>query len=295
LNQIDINSIEYPYRLKQIKDPPDILYFRGVWDPDIFKETLSVVGSRKMTRYGEQITNRLVTDIAIAGITIVSGFMYGIDAVAHGAALHAPGRTIAVMPCGIDRIHPEYQADLHEKIEQTSGLIVSEYPGDKAPALWTYPRRNRIIAGLSPVLLVIEAGLKSGALITANIAGKYNKKIFAVPGPLTSSVSDGTSLLIKEGASIVTESDDLLAEYGLQNTGKPERKKKKSNLKRSQRRIVDLLSVEPMGIDEIIRALQKPASEIGAELTVLCLKKIITLDDGRYSLAGDLLQRSGKC
>ncbi|MCK5199756.1 MAG: DNA-processing protein DprA, partial [Spirochaetales bacterium] len=183
MNYIDITSDEYPYLLRQIKDPPPKLYFRGNWDPDIFKETLSVVGSRRMTRYGEIITHSLVSAIASKEITIVSGFMYGIDAQAHNAALESGGRTIAVMPCGIEKIHPEYQSDLHERILNNNGLVVSEYTGDAPPALWTYPRRNRIIAGLSPLLLVVEAGIKSGALITAKIAAKYNKKIFAVPGP----------------------------------------------------------------------------------------------------------------
>jgi len=295
LNQIDINSEEYPYRLKQIKDAPEVLYYRGEWDPGIFRETLSVVGSRKMTRYGEQITNLLISDIAGQGITIVSGFMYGIDAVAHGAALNASGRTIAVMPCGIDRVHPEYQLDLHKNIKKANGLILSEYPGEKAPALWTYPRRNRIIAGLSPILLVVEAGLKSGALITAKIARKYSKKIYAVPGPLTSSVSSGTSLLIKEGAMIVTESNDILAEYGKQIKKNDSNKRQRSDLSKIQRRIIELISFESMGIDEIIRSLQKPTSVIGAELTILCIKKIISLDDGRYSLAEEAHQGSRKC
>ena len=176
MNQIGIKSCEYPYLLKQIKDPPRKLYFKGDWNTDIFDETLSVVGSRRMTRYGEIITNELVAVIAEAGIVIVSGFMYGIDAQAHAAALETGGRTIAVMPCGIEKIHPEYQAGLYNRILRCGGLVVSEYPGDTPPALWTYPRRNRIIAGLSPVLLVVEAGLKSGALITARIAKNYNKK-----------------------------------------------------------------------------------------------------------------------
>lgn len=295
MNQIDINSTEYPYRLKQIKDPPDILYYKGEWDPGIFKETLSVVGSRKMTRYGEQITHSLITEVSRVGITIVSGFMYGIDAEAHGATLNIGGRTIAVMPCGINRIHPEYQSELYNRIEKNKGLILSEYPGDKPPALWTYPRRNRIIAGLSPALLVVEAGIKSGALITADIAAKYNKKIYAVPGPLTSSVSIGTSLLIKKGAYIVTGPNDILSEYGRQNTTTLTSPIKNSDLNSLQKEIVEILTIETMGIDEIIRNLQRSASEIGAELTVLSLKKIITIDDGRYSLFDQLHQRSRTC
>ncbi len=282
MNQIDINSEEYPYLLKHIKDPPRILYFKGDWDQNIFENTLGAVGSRRMTRYGEVVTDKLIGEIAASGITVVSGFMYGIDVQAHEKTLESGGRTIAVMPCGIDRIHPEYQVDLHKKIRQNRGLIVSEYPGDSPPALWTYPRRNRIIVGLSQRLLVIEAGLRSGALITANIAKKYNKKIFAVPGPLTSSVSLGTSKLIKEGASIVTSSKDILFEYGIRTSGGEKGENLFLNLNKTQKKIVDLLSFESMDIDEIIRASKKTISEISSELTVLCLKKILTFNDGRY-------------
>lgn len=285
VNRIDSSSCEYPYLLRQIKDPPAQLYFKGNWDTDIFKETLSVVGSRRMTRYGEIITTEMVTAVSETGITIVSGFMYGIDAQAHQAALEAKGRTIAVMPCGIEAIHPEYQAALHAGIINSDGLVLSEYPGDTAPALWTYPRRNRIIAGLSPVLLVVEAGLKSGALITARIAKKYNKRIFSVPGPLTSSVSRGTALLIQQGASIVTAVDDLLFEYGKFSVERPNRGLELYGLKESQKRIINLITLEPMGIDEITRVTERPASEIGADLTVLSLKKLLTLKDGRYYLA----------
>lgn len=284
MKYIDINSTEYPFLLKQIKDPPSKLYYRGDWNTNIFAETLSVVGARRMTRYGEIITNSLVAAIAAEGITIVSGFMYGIDAQAHTAALEAGGRTIAVMPCGIEKIHPEYQTELHSRILDNKGLVISEYPGDTPPALWTYPRRNRIIAGLSQILLIVEAGIKSGALITAKIAKKYNRKIFAVPGPLTSSVSMGTALLIKQGAQVVTSSQDILFEYGKTETEDLFSKKKPHGLNKSQREIVDLLSHEPMGIDDISRSTGKPVSEIGVDITVLSLKKHLILNEGKYYL-----------
>ena len=284
MNYVDIKSSEYPYLLRQIKDPPPKLYFKKIWNPDIFLETLSVVGSRKMTRYGEIITDTIISAAAGAGITIVSGFMYGIDAQAHYAAVEARGRTIAVMPCGIDIIHPEHQTDLHRKILKSNGLIVSEYPGDTPPALWTYPRRNRIIAGLSPILLVVEAGEKSGALITAKIAKKYNKPIFAVPGPLTSSVSIGTANLIKNGAQIVTGIQDILSEYGKTKNNELFSKKEFYGLNRTQTKILKLLANEPLSIDEISRFADKNISKIGAEITVLSIKKHVSLNDGKYYL-----------
>ena len=242
-----------------------------------------------MTRYGRTMTEQLVSEMAGAGITTVSGFMYGIDAVAHEAAANASGKTIAVMPCGIEKIHPEHQEELYGKILQTRGLILSEYEGDMPPALWTYPKRNRIVAGLSPLLLVIEAGLKSGALITARIAQKYNKKIYALPGPLTSSVSRGTALLIQQGASIVTGAEDILREYGHQ-PGSPRnggRKPGKMHLNALQKSIVQQLSREELTADEITRQLAMPTSQIGAELTVLTLKKVLTCQEGRYFLTGN--------
>ncbi len=289
VKKLDIDSTDYPILLRQIKDPPPNLYFKGTWDINIFNNTLSVVGSRKMTRYGEIITNKLVSKIAVTGITIVSGFMYGIDAQAHNAAVEAGGRTIAVMPCGIERVHPEYQVDLYDRIINNNGLIVSEYPGDTPPALWTYPRRNRIIAGLSPILLVLEAGVKSGALITAKIAKKYNKKIFAVPGPLTSSVSMGTALLIKNGAQIVTGAKDILSEYGIVENNELFSKKATYGTNKVQLKILQILSEEPMGIDDLSRSVGQQISEINADITVLSLKKYLSIYEGKYYLVnGDI-------
>ena len=184
----------------------------------LFNNCLAVVGSRRLTHYGEQAIERIVGEIAMArldsarqaGITIVSGFMYGGDALAHQIAVRVGGRTIAVMPCGIDRISPEDQEELYNDIIENNGMIISEYEGDMTPALWTYPRRNRIVAGLSQAVLVVEAGEKSGSLITANLAKKFGRKIFAVPGPITSSVSKGTNMLIKQGAEMVTDAGDIL-------------------------------------------------------------------------------------
>jgi DNA processing protein len=155
----------------------------------------------------------LVGEVAGAGVAIVSGFMYGIDALAHKAALRVGGRTIAVMPCGIDLVHPAYQQGLYNEILENNGLVVSEYEGAFLPTLWSYPKRNRIVAGLCQATMVVEAGEKSGSLITANFAKKFGRKVFAVPGPLTSSVSVGIMQLIKEGASVVTSAKDILDFY----------------------------------------------------------------------------------
>jgi len=171
------------------------------------------VGSRHLTYYGRKATEQIVTECAAAGITIVSGFMYGGDEAAHSAAIKCGGRTIAIMPCGINIIHPPQHKKLYQDILDNNSLIISEYEGDFLPQTWSYVQRDRIVAGLSKAVLVTEAALDSGSLITASYAKKYGRKIFAIPGQITSEVSKGTLKLIKEGAEPVAEAQDILSYY----------------------------------------------------------------------------------
>lgn len=272
---------EYPQLLKQIKGAPKQLYYKGNWDKKIFKNCLAVVGSRRLTSYGQRAAEQIVGEIAAAGLTIVSGFMYGGDAAAHAAALKANGRTIAVMPCGIERIHPAYQKKLYQEILAKQGLIISEYQGDRQPVLWTYPQRNRIVAGLSKAVLVLEAGPKSGSLITANYAKKFKRKVFALPGPIISSVSKGTNLLIKEGAEIVTEAKDVLEYYCVRRSfseGGSVRRAKDS----LEKKIVDALEREPLGIDELSRHLEISISELGTKLSLMQIRGLINQKGNKY-------------
>lgn len=172
----------YPELLRKIKDPPKRIFYKGEWDERVFENCLSVVGSRKMSSYGKMATKKLVQPVAGVGITIVSGFMYGIDARSHFSCIEAGGRTVAVMPCGIDYIHPENQTDLYYSILENGGLVLSEYEGAVKPKIWMYPKRNRIVAGLSKATLVVEAGIDSGSLITASYARGFGREVFAVPG-----------------------------------------------------------------------------------------------------------------
>lgn len=277
---VEIKSPKYPSLLKQINNPPQRLYYQGKWDSELFNHCLAVVGSRQMTSYGRRITDELVSKIASAGVTIVSGFMYGVDAQAHKAALLGGGKTIAVMPCGINLIHPSYQDDLYREIITKGGLIISEMEGDFPPATWIYPQRNRIVAGLSQATLVIEAGLKSGSLITAGLAKKFGRRLFAVPGPLTSSVSQGTLQLIKDGASMVTSADDILEVYGL----KEARSKEKVclGLNKLEQSIVEKLAQEPREIDDLSRLVGASASELGATLSLMQLRGIVSKEGGKY-------------
>lgn len=272
---------EYPKLLREIKEAPQKLYYKGNWNREIFEKCLAVVGSRRLTSYGRRVTEELVGEIAAAGITIVSGFMYGGDEAGHRAALKVGGRTIAVLPCGIELIHPQYQEELYNQILKSEGLIISEFEGNFPPALWTYPKRNRIVAGLSKAVLIVEAGLNSGSLITAAYAKKFKRKIFAVPGPITSSVSLGTAQLIKEGATLVSSAKEILEYYGLGWKSVSEASQE-IQISRLERRIIAELQNEPLDIDTIARTLQLPASEIGTLLSLMELRGIISQENGKY-------------
>jgi len=283
-NIIKFDDPQYPQLLKEINDPPKQLYYRGDWDEKIFNNCLAVVGSRRMTSYGKQITNKLVSEIASRGITIVSGFMYGIDATAHKTALDIGARTIAVMPCGIERIHPEYQTKLYADILENNGLIISEFEGNSLPAFWTYPKRNRIIAGLSKATMVVEAGLKSGSLITANLAKKYKRKVFAVPGPLTSVLSQGICQLIKQGEDVVTCAGDVLEYYSIRYpiSDMPKNGQELPGLDELEQKIIQKLQQEPMEIDMLSRLLKISSAEIGTTMSLMQLKGLIFIENGKY-------------
>ena len=274
---------EYPPLLEVIPDTPKHLYYKGNWSPQIFEKCLAVVGARKMTSYGKRVVEQLVKEVAEAGITVVSGFMYGIDALSHQAALNAHKRTIAVMPCGIDKIHPEYQEKLYYDILNNNGLIVSEFEGNFPPARWTYPKRNRIVAGLSKAVLVVEAGEKSGALITADYAKHYKRKIFAVPGPITSFVSKGTNRLISEGATPVSGSREILDFFDIKKKqlcfSTTESAQKIGGL---EKRILEILKSEPMEIDDLSGILGVSSSRLGAILSLMCLDGLLSQDGRKY-------------
>jgi DNA processing protein len=273
---------------------PKKLYYKGNWDeffppeagqPGAGENCLAVIGSRHLTSYGRRITEQLVTQIAYSGITIVSGFMYGGDEAAHKATVRAGQRTIAVMPCGIDRIHPEYQADLYNDILKNNGLIVSEYEGDFQPQTWTYVQRNRIVAGLSKAILVVEAGLNSGSLITAGYSKDFGRKVFALPGQITSEVSKGTNKLIKEGAELVTCAEDILNFFKASSPviARSHQATRQSSLSDPlEQKIIDQLKRESMDADTLARTLEIPASKLGTTLTMMQLKNIISQESGKY-------------
>ncbi|MDO8452141.1 MAG: DNA-processing protein DprA, partial [bacterium] len=207
IRAITLQDEEYPARLKEISDPPFLLYVRGSKDANLAhlsEISISVIGTRKMTAYGKDVTERFATRLASRGVTIVSGLALGIDGVSHEAALSVGGATIAVLGNGLDQIYPPANRRLaRDIIYSTKGLLVSEYPLGYPAMPHNFPQRNRIVSGISSGVLVIEGTKRSGTLITAASAAKQGREVYAVPGPVTSPVSQAPHLLIREGAKLV--------------------------------------------------------------------------------------------
>lgn len=272
---------EYPLLLAEIHDPPEQLFVRGIIPPGI---CFAVVGSRVPSAYGKTVTAKLVEPLAAAGVVIVSGLAYGIDALAHEAALAVGGKTIAVLGTGVDEtsLYPRQHRKLARRIVEAGGAVISEYPSGTGPEKYHFPARNRIIAGLSRGVLIIEAKEKSGALITADLALKENRDVFAVPGPITSPTSAGPNQLIQTGAKPVLSPDDILVEYELTQlvTGNREL----VTMKDEERRLLDILASDAVHVDAIGMKLNLPAPDVSAMLVALELKGLIkNVGGGRYA------------
>ncbi|HEY3755146.1 MAG TPA: DNA-processing protein DprA [Opitutaceae bacterium] len=208
---ICLHDDDYPKLLAKIPDPPARLWVRGKIDPAA--PCIAIVGTRSSTRYGEQVARQLARDLAARGACIVSGLARGIDAAAHRGALEAGGQTIAVLGCGLDVVYPPEHGELAREVA-AQGALVSEYPPDRSPGRYTFVQRNRIIAGLSAITVVVESPLDGGAMTTADFACEQGRTVGAVPGRIDQPSSAGCLQLLKEGAAIVTCADDLFAELG---------------------------------------------------------------------------------
>lgn len=213
---IKITDKNYPSLLREIKDPPERLFVRGIL-PD-FTKAVSIVGARKYTEYGRNVTKDLAQAAAMAGIPVVSGLAYGIDAIAHEATLAAKGITVAVLPCDISGVYPTAHESLARRIVESGGAIISEMPIPTRPQKHHFLIRNRIIAGLTRMTIVVEAAARSGALATARCAFSYQRPVIAVPGSIYSLYSAGTNRLITQGAGIILSADDMLRELGVSRT-----------------------------------------------------------------------------
>jgi DNA processing protein len=277
----------YPSRLKEIYDYPPILYVRGSLLPED-EWCLAVVGTRRATVYGRQVTEEIVADLARSRITIVSGLAKGIDSVAHRSALEAGGRSIAVFACGLDMVYPSENTDLARRVMQ-QGALVSEYPLGTRPKPDNFPRRNRIMSGISLGVLVIEAGETSGALITANMALEQNREVLAVPGSILSPASRGTNHLIQEGAKLVRSYRDILEELNLTAVAQQIEMKEIIPESDTEALLLKQLSGEPTHIDEVCRSSGLPVSTVSSTLAIMELKGLVrAVGAMKYVLAREL-------
>jgi DNA processing protein len=213
---VKASASDFPQKLLTISEPPKGLFSLGDLKTALDGPTLAVVGSRKVTPYGRQVTDKLVREAAKQGITIISGLALGVDALAHQAALAEHGKTIAVLPSGLDKIYPASHRGLAEDILRAGGALITEYSAGTEPYPANFVARNRIVSGLADAVLITEAAVKSGTLHTANFALEQGKTVMAVPGNITSDLSAGTNNLIKSGAIPVTELRDILSAMGLE-------------------------------------------------------------------------------
>ena len=254
-----------PRDIKQLSDlpnPPKQLFYIGTPSKKLFDNCVAIVGSRQITEYGKRVIEMLVPKLVFEKRTIVSGFMRGIDQYTHRMCVENGGKTIAVLGWGIDTVLSPEDKKLADTIISHGGLLLSEWQTQR-PTLWTFPVRNRIVAALSNEVYIIEAGLKSGSLITANWAIKLKRKLYAVPGPITSRVSEGTNHLIANGQATIYLGNTIPQE-------------------KSSDPLVQLISAEPLTIDQLARKINKPVAEVGASLSLLLLSGQIIEKSGVY-------------
>lgn len=269
IKNVNLENKKYPSVLRQLQDPPETLYYIGNLKNVDFDKCLAVVGSRRMTSYGRQVIDKFMPDLVASGVTIVSGFMYGVDAYAHSSCVDLGGKTIAVLANGLDICYPPENEKLYKQILESNGVVMSEYPLGRKPHLWTFPRRNRIVAAMSLMgTLVIEAGEKSGSLITARIASKLKRKVYAVPGPITSKVSIGTNYLIqKRKATMVNNVANLVkVEH---KTIQDDSIKPTSSL---EAKIYQTLTRENCTLDELSAILDIDISTLSTQVSLMSLK-----------------------
>ena len=282
IEKIEFGDKDFPKHLKNVSPRIKQLYFRGTWDRDIFDNCVAVVGSRKISRYGTETIEKVIPELVMNKMTIVSGFMYGVDSIAHWECIKNGGRTIAVLGGGLDYLYPKNNNDLYEQILSSGGLVISEYESKIIPALWTFPQRNRIVAGLSyRGIFIVEAGLKSGSLITADWARKMKRKCFALPGQINCRNSEGTNWLIKsKNAEMFLKTSDITKvdeeNYFQESLF--------VNLNENQKKITELLKIEELTSDEICRKLNISIVDLGAEISILTMNGIVEDSSGKIFL-----------
>jgi len=271
---------EYPELLRQIYDPPFVLYVKGTLLPKD-KNSVALVGSRMTTHYGTEVARKLGYQLAYVGVTVVSGGARGIDTAAHQGALSGKGRTLAVLGTGINLVFPPENAKLYERIME-NGALITQFPFNHPADKQSFPIRNRIVAGATLGTVVVEANLTSGALITANFANEYGRQVFAVPGRIDSPRSKGCHELIKKGAKLCESAEDILSEfeYLFPASNRPPTPSQDATLpgmtlSDNEQTTYDALSNEESSIDEIIRRTGLPSSAVSVALLSLEMKRVV--------------------
>ena len=270
----------YPELLREIYDPPLVLYVRGELQLED-RHAIAMVGTRQSTLYGRQTAERLARQLAAAGVTVISGGARGIDSAAHEGALQSGGRTIAVLGTGLDIVYPAENIKLYERIAE-QGAVITQFPFGRRGDKQSFPIRNRIVAGMTQGTVVVEANRASGALITANFAAEYGRTVYAVPGRIDSPRSAGCHDLIKDGAQLCESAEDVLAEFAHLNAITPEQDElPMPTLTHPEQQVFNVLTHEEMQQDEIIRRSELPAAQVSVALLQLEMKRLIKQHPGR--------------
>ncbi|QTL98437.1 DNA-protecting protein DprA [Iocasia frigidifontis] len=285
INFITINDQAYPVSLKNIYDPPPVLFYKGEYILD--ESCVAIVGSRKSTSYGRKIAEKMGYELAQKGITVVSGMARGIDTHGHLGSLKAKGKTIAVLGSGLDIIYPPENNELFNEI-QHRGMVISEFPPGTKPLSGNFPQRNRIISGLSKGVLVVEASSRSGSLITASLALEQGRELFAIPGNINRTQSEGTNKLIKEGAKLVSSVNDILEELFIYSEIEEHNQTAYPELSADEEDVVKILQEEAeLDINQLIEMTEKSPAVINTILLKLELKGIISREAGnKYIFLG---------
>jgi len=284
IEAVTVNDKNYPENLKDLEDKPLVLFVRGKLKL-ADSNSVAIVGSRKMTTYGREVTEKFSSELANLGITIISGLAFGVDFASHKAALSAGGRCIAVLAGGVDTITPRSNEWLGLKIIESRGAIISEFPPGVVPQKYFFPFRNRIISGLSKAVIVTEGAIKSGTIHTVKHALEQGRQVFAVPGQITSPMSQAPLYLIKNGAKMLTETNDILEELDLQLKVDKDAVEKVMPTDENEAKLLELLENEKLHIDELTRKSKLPMNLVSSKLTIMELKGIVkSVGDGIYKI-----------
>lgn len=286
LSQVDK---KYPEPLRQLEDPPICLYIRGKIDQFDFNQRngeifFAIVGTRQPTAYGEQVTKMFAKELAQEGVVIVSGLAYGIDVIAHQSVLEVRGKTIAVLGCGVDIIYPIANAKIYHEIVERGGWVISEFPPGQTVVKGLFIARNRIISGLSSGVLIVEGSKDSGTLITVRHAAEQGKEVFAIPSPITSPMSEAPNIMLKQGAKLVTNIQDIFDELGIKMLS-PKKKKIIEELSIEEEIIYKVLNEKPSQTDEISQVIKQPINQTLNILSLLEIKGLIEKNfQGKYQI-----------